>query len=341
MLYILSGEDDFSITRELDTIKKSIGDQEMLSTNTNILDGKIITVDEFRAVCESAPFLSEKRLVIVQGLLEKFGVKAPGNRSKTVKKTEQQPAVYEAFGNCIFKLPPSTILVLIEAELKDSNPLLKMISVKAKIRNFPLLKAQELRQWVTNHIVAEGSKISAPALNLLIRLIGSNLWVMSSELNKLATYAYGRQIEEKDVKALVSYTQQNKIFDLVDAIMEFKANEAETLLQQQMEKGAAAAYLLTMIYRQMRLIVRARELKRQGLREPEMRQRLGVPSEWVVKKTLEQAARYSMPRIKQVYQQLLDTDIAIKTGKYTEELALNILVAELCQRVPVSAQGLN
>jgi DNA polymerase-3 subunit delta len=52
---------------------------------------------------------------------------------------------------------------------------------------------------------------------------------------------------------------------------------------------------------------------------------------------LEQAARYSMPRIKQVYQQLLDTDIAIKTGKYTEELALNILIAELCQRAPVTA----
>jgi DNA polymerase III delta subunit len=44
-----------------------------------------------------------------------------------------------------------------------------------------------------------------------------------------------------------------------------------------------------------------------------------------------------MPRIKQVYQQLLDTDIAIKTGKYTEELALNILIAELCQRAPVTA----
>ena len=37
----------------------------------------------------------------------------------------------------------------------------------------------------------------------------------------------GRQIEEKDVKALVSYTQQSNIFNLVDAIMEFKANEAE------------------------------------------------------------------------------------------------------------------
>jgi DNA polymerase III subunit delta len=337
LLYILSGEDDFSITRELDTIKKSIGNQEMLSTNTNTLDGKTVTADEFRAICESAPFLSEKRLVIVQGLLDRFGIKAPSRGAKTAKKTEQQPAAYEAFGNCIFKLPPSTILVLIEDEIKDNNPLLKMISPKAKIKNFPLLKTPELRQWVTNHVIAEGCKISVPALNLLVRLIGSNLWVMSSELNKLATYDYGRQIEEKDVKALVSYTQQSSVFNLVDAIMEFKANEAESILQQLMDKGATASYLLAMFYRQMRFIVRARDLKRHGLREPEMRQRLGVVSDYVVKKTLEQAARYSMPRIKQVYQQLLDTDIAIKTGKYTEELALNILVAELCQRAPVIA----
>ena len=337
MLHILSGEDDFSINRELDTIKKGIGDQEMLATNTNTLDGKTVSADEFRAVCESAPFLSEKRLVVVQGLLDRFGIKASSRGVKTPKKPENQPAAYEAFGNCIFKLPPSTILVLIEDEIKDSNPLLKMISPKAKIRNFPLLKASELRQWVTNHVITEGCKISVPALNLLVRLIGSNLWVMTSELNKLATYAYGRQIEEKDVKALVSYTQQSSVFNLVDAIMEFKANEAESILQQLMDQGATATYLLAMLYRQMRLIVRARDLKRQGIKETEMRQRLGVASEYVVKKTLEQAARYSMPRIKQVYQQLLDTDIAIKTGKYTEELALNILVAELCQRVPVTA----
>jgi len=61
LLYILSGEDDFSIAGR-DAIKKSIGDQGMLSTNTNTLDGKQVSADEFRAVCESAPFLSEKRL---------------------------------------------------------------------------------------------------------------------------------------------------------------------------------------------------------------------------------------------------------------------------------------
>jgi DNA polymerase III delta subunit len=92
LFYILSGEDDFSIARELDTIRKGIGDQGMLSTNTNTIDGKTVSADEFRSVCESAPFLSEKRLVIVQGLLDRFGVKAPSNKAKTAKKIDQQPA---------------------------------------------------------------------------------------------------------------------------------------------------------------------------------------------------------------------------------------------------------
>jgi DNA polymerase III subunit delta len=267
LLYILSGPDDFSIDRELASIKKSIGDPEMLATNTSTLEGTQIKIDEFRAVCESAPFLSPKRLVIVYGLLEHFVLRTPASRSRSAKKTESQPAGYEAFGNCIANLPESTMLVLIENEVKDSNPLLKTISGKATLKSFPLLKAPELRQWVTKHLVAEGSAISPQALNLLVRLVGSNLWVMSGELDKLISYTAGQRIEEKDVNALVSYTQQTSVFTLVDAIMEFNAREAETLLQQLLQEGATAPYLLAMLYRQMRLIVRAKDLKKQGLKE--------------------------------------------------------------------------
>ena len=49
------------------------------------------------------------------------------------------------------------------------------------------------------------------------------------------------------------------------------------------------------------------------------------------KKTLDQASRYSLSRLKDVYRKLLDTDISIKTGKMDPELALNVLVAELCR----------
>jgi DNA polymerase-3 subunit delta len=87
-----------------------------------------------------------------------------------------------------------------------------------------------------------------------------------------------------------------------------------------------------MLDRQFRMIVRARELQNQGTPETEIQHKLGLFSEFALRKTLEQANRYSLPRLKEVYRRLLETDLSIKTGRYDGELALNLLVAELCQR---------
>ena len=72
MLYILSGEDDFSINQSLEEIKKGMGDRDMLSANTTVFDGQQVTPDQLGAVCGTVPFLAEKRLVIIKGLLGRF-----------------------------------------------------------------------------------------------------------------------------------------------------------------------------------------------------------------------------------------------------------------------------
>ena len=49
-------------------------------------------------------------------------------------------------------------------------------------------------------------------------------------------------------------------------------------------------------------------------------------------KVSRRAQRYSIVRLKEIYQSLLETDLAIKTGRFEGDLALNLLVAELCSR---------
>jgi DNA polymerase-3 subunit delta len=328
LIYILYGADDYSISREMDSIKQSVGDPSSLATNTSVLDGSEVTVNDLRVACETVPFLSEKRLVVIYGLLERF---TPRQLARgELKKSESQIINYEVFGGIINSLPPSTILVLIENELKESNPLFKMIAVQAQVKAFPSLKTQQLREWIATRIKEEGASISPAATTSLTRLIGSNLWIMSSELKKLTLYTNEQRIEDKDVRALVSYAQQSNVFSMVDAIVEFNIQKAQIILQQLLGEGDSPTQLLNMLTRQMRLIVRARELKQQHRSETEIRSRLGLTADWLVRKTLEQANRYTLPRLKQVYQLLVETDLAIKTGKYDGELALNILVAELC-----------
>ena len=69
MLYILYGQDDFSLNQAVKEIKAGLGDWEMVATNTTDLEGQHLTLSELRNKCAAAPFLSSHRLVIVEGLL--------------------------------------------------------------------------------------------------------------------------------------------------------------------------------------------------------------------------------------------------------------------------------
>ncbi len=332
MLYILLGQDDYSLSESLEEIKRGIGDQSLLAANTTTLDGQQMTLDQLRTVCETLPFLAERRLVIVNGLLERFEPRGRSSRRKKTAHATNHQNEYKSLATYISKLPDSTILVLVSGRIASKNPLLSQLSAKAKVKSFPLLRGARLRQWIQKHVVEEGGTISPQAIGLLAELVGGNLWIMASEINKLTLFTSGRRIEGEDIKMVVSYAQQASVFAMVDAILEFKVGLAEQSLHQLLQRGASSAYLLVMLSRQVRMIVRVKELRNQRKPEIEIRNKLGLTAEFVWHKTIEQAERYPLERIKEVYRKLLEADLSIKTGKYEGELALNILIAELCQR---------
>ena len=329
MLYVLHGEDDFSLHRSLEEIKKGIGDQTTLITNTTVLDGQQVTVDQLRTVCETMPFLAEKRLVIIHGLLGRFEDKGKFSRRKKIAGAPQ--GEYKSLSEYLGKIPDSTVLVLVDGKIKSKNPLFSELSTRAKVMSFPLLRDAKLSQWMQKRVREKGGNISPRAVELLARFVGGNLWIMANEIDKLVLFTSGRRIEEEDIRLVVSYAQEANVFAMVDAILEFKAGVAEQLLQQLLQQGAAPAYLLVMLARQVRMIVRVKELRKQRKSEIEIQDKLGLASEFALRKTLGQVDRYSLSRLKEVYHKLLETDLSIKTGKYDSELALNILIAELCQ----------
>jgi len=337
VLYILIGQDDFSLNQALEEIKRGLGDQSLLSANTTTLDGRQVSLDQLKLVCETVPFLAEKRLVIVERLLERFEPPNKSSRKKKIKPDRQSE--YKSLGAYISGIPDSTILVLIDGSIKSSNPLLKELSGRAEVKSFPLLKGDKLRQWIQGRVKGQGGSITPQAVNLLAYVVGGNLWIMANEIDKLVLFTSGRQIEEEDIRLSVGYAHEASVFTMVDAILEFRAGAAEQLLQQLLQRGAAPAYLLVMLSRQVQMMVRAKELKRQRKTETEIQNKLGLTAEFALRKTLEQADKYSLERLMEIYHKLLQTDLSIKTGKYGGELALNILIAELCQKSRAGKTG--
>lgn len=336
MLHVLIGGDDFSIRQALEEIKKGIGDPTALMTNTTVLDGRQVTVEQLRSVCETVPFLSEKRLVIVEGLFERFD---SGNKTGR-KKSSRQPEPseeYRAIADGIKQLPEFTELVLIGGGIKAGNPLFRELSAMTEVKSFPRLKQSQLSQWIMQRVKGVGGSISPQAINLLIRFVGNDLWIMANEVDKLALFTGGRRVEEADVRAVVSYAQEANVFAMIDAVLEFRVGVAQELLQQLFKQGIAPAQLLVMLSRQVRIIFQIKEMRGRKKSRMDIQNKLGLTSDFVLRKAWDQADRYSPARLREVYHRLLETDISIKTGKLEGELALNILIAELGQRGTVSA----
>jgi len=332
MLYILHGQDDFSRREELGRIKASLDPDGMLATNIDVLDGREVTLEQLTAICGTVPFLGSHRLVVVEGLLGRFEPpdrprRGGGARPRRGPGPELER--WRALAECVQRLPASTTLVFLDDELSAGNPLLDALRPHAEVIEFRVLKPGAVLQWVMERAQGQGVDISPTAAKLLAELVGNKLWILASELDKLASYAQGRRIEGADVKALVSAARDINVFAMVDAVVERRAPLALRLLRQQAAQGVESGYLLAMVVRQYRLIIQAKELSQSGITTQEIGQRLGIGSDFVLQRVLDQADRYSLSRLKAAYRRLLEADEAVKRGRYNEELALELLVHDL------------
>ncbi len=322
MIYILFGPDDFSLREKLAELKKELGDSESLAINTTTFEGSHLTIAQLISACNTIPFLATNRLVIVEGLLSRFEQKTGGRDPDW----DEWKGLKEHASN----MPPTTVLMLIDGKIGRGNPLLKRIAPISKVWEFPLLKSASLQNWIRSRVAKCEGSISPRAVKLLTELAGENLWVLAGEIDKLCLYARGRRIEEEDIRQATSYAREASIFALVDAIVEKKHSAAMRLLHQSLAEGMAPTYILFMLARQLRLIVQALEVRGQGTSLIEKREYLGLSPNYPIEKLLEQSAGYPMPRLVEVYEKLLETDMAIKTGKWKDDLALDLLVAHVC-----------
>ncbi len=329
MLYILYGEDDFSSCEALKEIKSGLGDDEMLSCNTTVFYGDSVKLSELIGACITAPFMTESRLVIVNGLLGRL--QQGGTKTAKRKSKNGDGDNWQLLTEYVEQMPPSNVLVLAEGQIRKDGALFKQLKGLAKVRGFPLIRGGQLISWIYDRAKKCGGSVTSAAASQLADYIGSNLWVLANELEKLCLYKQGVQITDADVTELVSYIRESNVFAVIDALINRQRSSMVKLLHHLLDDGAAPPYLLFMITRQYRLMIQTKDMSGSKVPSAQMADKLGIRSDWALRKLVDHSRRYTMARLESDYGKILNTDISIKTGRYNSELALDMLVIELCQ----------
>ena len=318
MIYILYGENSYSRHHFLTQLKTDLG---ILDNEATLFAGAQLTPAHLVNAVNTIPFLSPSRLVIVEGLFTRFSP-----RKSAVDTTPKE--LVQSFSNAAYPIPPTTTLVLIEEDISAQNPLFKALETVATIKLFPLFKKVELLKWIGDEVTNRGGGITPTAMNMLANLVGSDLWGLSNEIDKLLQYSRGKPIQDSHIQEVVVLAKEANIFHLVDALLQRRVAAASLLLRQLLTQGVTPSHLIAMIARQLRHLVISKDLLNQKVPEREIQHRLGL-QEFAFRQLITQARTYTVPQIINAYQLLLDTDIAIKTGRREDDVALDVLVAEL------------
>jgi len=334
MYYIFHGDEEFTLSEEVAKLRAQIMGDGMGDLNITVLDGRKASLDEVVSACNTLPFLTSRRLVIVENLLQRFDPQErAGDRAGA--PSESDPA--EKLAAYLPHLPPTTRLLFVESRsLSPKNPILKGAgqTKEAYVREFVKSAEGEAQNWALRRAKEKGASLSREVASLLISLVGHDLRLLDQELEKLAAHAnYARPITEDDVRALVSPTYEDDIFALVDSFGLRDRQNAMRQLQQLLANGANELYLLTMIARQFRQILSVKDLaEERRLNSKDIRKELRISHDFIVEKLLRQGRQFSMEELEAILRQVLEVDQAIKTGRIEGRLALELLVVELCQR---------
>ena len=253
MLRIYYGPDTYSRAEAIAELKAELDSDGMLSANTSQFDGAELDLAALLATCDTVPFLSPNRLVIVNNLLGQTPPRRTRQRAPRRSSEGADPLRGEELAAYIPRMPSTTTLLLLEGALRPDNGLLQTLTpLAAQTRAFPHLQGQQLLSWISARALKVNSQIEPRAAVLLAEGLGGDLWVLAGEIEKLSLFAAGRTIAEADVRSMVSATQESNVFAMVDATVAGRPGEALRQLRLLLNDGAAPAYIIAMVARQYR-----------------------------------------------------------------------------------------
>lgn len=195
-------------------------------------------------------------------------------------------------------------------------------------------------RWVVERAAREAVKVDAEAARELVDALGSDMMLVSNELEKLILFVgQKKRITIGDVETLILAAKQRSLYELTDAISSKDRVRALAVLDAMLasEEGEEAAighiYMLARTFRQM-LVILEKNVRDSRMIWQALWQGFRVPP-FAAEDVIRQARRYKSRReLTAALRLLARADLALRSNPASKRLVLEKLVIDLCSEVP-------
>jgi len=317
-VYALVGDEDYLIRRCLRQLRETVETPDAPGSMTRQFEGDMDSRDVFDEL-RTAPFMGMqgRRLVILQDA-GKFASSYGEPLAKYVKKPS-----------------PTSVLAMCFESVDGRTKWGKAVKEHAFTVDCSALTWRDAENWIESESRREGKQLTPAAARSLMQAVGSDLFQLESELDKLIQYAADQTaITEQDVAEVVPHSRSHSIFEIGDTVASGKAREAFNLGSRLLLRGESVHGIVSILARRIRQLWRIKRMKRAGMSQKQMAGKLGVPP-FVIRNSMKTLPRLSDQFLARQVRLLAAADYELKTSSLAsdeEEAWLVKLIARLCKR---------
>jgi DNA polymerase III subunit delta len=208
--YYIYGDDEYQKNDAVKQLLAAAVDPATRDFNLDTRRGVDLDVESLGSLLGTPPMMAERRVTVIRdvGLLKKD---ARAALDRYLKNPSHD----------------TTVILVAAAGAKTD----KALQASTTPMEFNPLDGSRVSRWIVHHATSElGSEITDSAAELLHEAVGSDLYQLASELDKLASYTNGACITEDAVSAVVGIRRGETAADFLDRVMQRDVTGALNLI---------------------------------------------------------------------------------------------------------------
>jgi len=259
-------------------------------------------------------------------------------------------------------LPAGNCLILTAEAADKRKKIFKVIDRTGVVLHFGKIKETATRETLKSEakklLDGCGKSLTSGAWAALGKKTGFQLRPSLNELQKLVVFAGEKtMIDEEDVETVVGKTKEDRVFDLTNALSEKNAPAALLALQGLLDQGEPPLMILSMVSREIRLLLQASILVQSG-KLPSMTPGMEFPvfqkkiypavsamaeslpgkdflpgkNPYVIYKALGNCRRFSYPVLVSYLDDLVEMDRSMKSSATDQRILLERFLIKACSK---------
>lgn len=314
MIAIYYGEEEYAIRKEVEKEAKKLVD---ISDSFSFIQMEYPKAQSYGILeeAQTISMFSDHKVIVVE-------------QATFLSSDKSKDDGVEELIHFVSQKDPSVSYIFTVNSIDKRKKIVKELSKIANVKEFNKMDELGKNKYIANQLTKKDIQLSSNLIKMLENRLPSDMAIIQSELDKLALYGEG--VDESVIDALIIRTEEDRIFDLMDAIIRKDKNTIITIYKDLKALRTEEIQLIALLSSQFRVLYQVKVCDSLGMYEAAIVSKLKAHP-YQVKKSLMSSRSIATASLRSHLSSLATLDQNIKSGKVDKQVGFETYLLQSMQ----------